>query len=87
MAENLMEASKESDIDLLKEMKRVKGSKSNGQTMHEEIDGELIGRSEQNHQYHSKASLWKDEARENVIACFMLLTPCLNNWLWSSDPF
>ena len=40
MAENLLQASEESEIDLLKEMKKVKGSKSTGQTMPEEIEGE-----------------------------------------------
>ena len=39
MAENLMEAAKESEVDLLKEMKRVKCGKLKGQSMPDEIDG------------------------------------------------
>ena len=40
MAENLMEAAQEGETDLLKEMKKVKGGKSIGQSMPDEIDGE-----------------------------------------------
>ena len=40
MAENLLEASEQSEIDLLMEMKRIKGSKPKGQTIPDEIDGE-----------------------------------------------
>ena len=39
-AEILIEASEEGEINLLKEMKKIKGCKSKGQTMPEEIDGE-----------------------------------------------
>jgi hypothetical protein len=39
-AQLLLEASEQSDIDQLAEMKRVNGSKSKGQAMPEEIDGE-----------------------------------------------
>ena len=48
MAENLLEASKDNDIDLLKEMKKVKLSKSKGQTMPKKIDGETEPSSERN---------------------------------------
>ena len=40
MAENLMEASQESEYNLLQEMKKIKCGKVTGQSMPDEIDGE-----------------------------------------------
>ena len=39
-AENLLEASEQSEMDLLREMKRIKGSKGQSQTLPDEVDGE-----------------------------------------------
>ena len=39
-AEILLEASEQNDIDLLAEMKKIKGNKSKGQVMPDEVDGE-----------------------------------------------
>ena len=39
LADQLLEASQEGDINLLKEMKKIRGGKSKSQTMPEEVDG------------------------------------------------